>query len=658
MIMQKRSGITALITVTILLLIACFSSAVSGSAGLPSANSSSYAIVCSSAPGGGLTQDFGISLVNLTTLELDTLFGGLSPAWGVAVSPGGDYLYLINEMGNKVTIMHAPDMAIKGTVDVGMYPQDAVVSPDGLRVYVSSAQAYYGDTISVISGPSGGVISTINTGISPGKMALSPDGGRLYVAQSFYGSHEATDEILVVDTLNNSLAGRLKAGKHPVSIAVSPDGSRVYVACMGTGIVTSIDVATGRTLGMAITGRAPVDIALSPDGSTLYAVNDYYGRSLVSTIHTANMSIIHKIDLPGHTVEEYRDSYIKRILVNGSTLYVSDYVSGSVYVINATSGAITYTVPAGNSPSGMALSHDRLYVASKGSGGLAVINTTSLKASPIGYAMSSRYVSILPDGKKAYITNGDIGTVTVLNMETRSIVATIDAGGIMNRLAVSPDGRTVYVADTGNGRIVLIDTATDRIAGNWSPGLTPVDVATSPDGGRVYVVHDRKATDASNDDLSMIEAATGKILSTSQLGKYAGRIAVAPDGKKLYICLWESGTILVVDASTGRTTSRITVRGSPEDAIVSADGKTVYVACPNGDGILAIDAGSERIIASIAASAHPRHIAITPDGTTLCASGRTGIVVIDLKNWSIIEEYTVGDTMGVAINPAAGGGWA
>jgi YVTN family beta-propeller protein len=657
MIMKKGSCSKAIVGVALFLFISIILIYVSVPVGADarSNNTSPYAIICSSAPGGGFTQNFGISIINLTSTEVDALYGGQSPAWGVAASPDGQYLYLISEMGNKMTIMDARNMTVKGIMDVGLYPQDVVVSPDGSTVYVSSEKTYIGDNLYVLSVASGTVVSTINTNISIGKMALSPDGSRLYAAQSFHGTYEASTDILVVDTANNTVCGTFKTGMHPVSVAVSPDGSRLYAACMGTGIVTSIDTTTGKTMAMATTGRAPVDIALSPDGSTLYAVNDYYGRSFVSAINITDMSIQGKVDLPGHPVDEYRSSYIKRIIVNDSMLYVSDYTSGAIYAVNATAGAIAATVKVGNSPSGMALSHDRLYVTSKGSGGLAVINTTSFEASTVSYAMSPRYVSILPGGRKAYITNGDIGTVTVLSVDTMSIATTIDAGGIMNRLTASPEGGLVYVADTGNDRIVRIDTSSDRVVGNWSLGRTPTDVATSPDGSLVYVIHDRKAGDASDDDLSIIDAATGTVLSTRPLGKYTGSLAVTPDGKKLYVCLWESDTVLVIDPSTGRITSRITAPGSPEDVIVSPDGRLVYVACPNGAGVSVYFTEGDTYIASIAGSAHPHHIAITPDGTTLCASGRGGVVLIDLKNWSVIKELPVSDTMGVAINPAMGG---
>lgn len=137
-------------------------------------NTAPYAIVYSSAPGGGLTQNFGISVINITSVDAENAYRGQYPAWGVAISPDGKYLYLVNELGRCISVMDARNRTVVGTVDVRMYPQDAVVSPDGSRVYVSSAQPYYSDTI-LIYAPMGGVATTIKTSISPGKMAISPD---------------------------------------------------------------------------------------------------------------------------------------------------------------------------------------------------------------------------------------------------------------------------------------------------------------------------------------------------------------------------------------------------------------------------------------------------------------------------------------------------
>ncbi len=618
-------------------------------------NTAPYAIVYSSAPGGGLTQNFGISVINITSGDVENAHKGQYPAWGVAISPDGKYLYLVNELGSCISVMDARNRTVVGTVDVGMYPQDAVVSPDGSRIYVSSAQPYYSDTISVIYAPMGGVATTIKTSISPGKMAISPDGTRLYVAQSFYSTYDTSSDIMVVDTTHNTMTGVIRAGKHPASIAVSPDGSRLYVACMGTGVVSSIDAETGRTIATAKTGRSPVDVTLSKDGSRLYAVNDYFGRSFVSVINASDMSMISRIDLPGHDIEDIRYSTIKRIVAaeGGSTIYVTDYALNAVYAINVSSGSIE-AIDAGNSPSGLALSHDGLlYVTSKGSGGLAIINTTAgMSVEKASYAMSPAYVAITVDGKKAYVTNGDVGTVSVLNTNSREIVSTIDAGGIMNKIAMSPDGKRAYVAETRGGNIVLIDTATDTVAGNWSVGAIPMDVATSPDGSIVYVVHSRKGSKDINYDLSTLEAATGKALSTYELGGACFGLAVSPDGKKLYVCKRDSETVLVVDASTGKVISRIKTSVSPNDVKVSPDGSLVYVACPDNKTISVIDARTNSIIDDIGLQIAPRQIAITPDGTTAYATGADGVAVIDLKDRKMVRLFSIYDARGIAINPA------
>jgi YVTN family beta-propeller protein len=59
---------------------------------------------------------------------------------------------------------------------------------------------------------------------SPSELALSPD-GRLLLAVC-----EGTNEVVVVDTATNKVAGRVPVGRVPRGISLSADGKRAWVA--------------------------------------------------------------------------------------------------------------------------------------------------------------------------------------------------------------------------------------------------------------------------------------------------------------------------------------------------------------------------------------------------------------------------------------------
>jgi YVTN family beta-propeller protein len=626
---------------------------------LSSNDTAPYAIVCSSSPGGGLSQSYGISKIDLDTYEARTYYDGQSPLVGVIASLDGKRIYAINEMGASVTVLNASDHSVLKIIKAGMFPQDAVISLDGSRLYVSSAQAYYGNMITVIDTSTDEVIATIKANISPGKMAITPDGSRIFVAQPFYDS-EASNDVGIVDTKNYTMAGKLDAGPHPVSVVVSPDGSRLYVASQVMGTITAFNVTTGAKTGAVILGRSPLDIGLNDDGSIAYVINDYYDRCYLSIIDTRSMTVSSKIELPSIMPEEYYDSTPRRLAVraDGSEVYVTSPGTGGIMIVNTMTGSIS-AIDTGANPSGLTLTPGGLlYVANKGSGSISIIDTSDdLMIDAIRYSISPAFVAIAPDGSRAYVTNPEIGEVMVLNASTMDTIARINSSGF--HVAVSPDGKRVYT--TEKNTIAVIDVYSDKVLDRWNMESFTADLTPSRDGAFLYATHTRKGSDNTYYDVYKINTSTGNVISNYQLGRFAGSMAISPDGKWLYACLWESNTVVVMDTSDGRIVARVETARSPESIQVSSDGKLAYAACNGAKKIAIIDTQNNRVAGEIDISIHPGQISISPDGTTACLAGSDGIAIVDLANKRVVKTITIMDSRGVAINPAMGeskSGWA
>jgi YVTN family beta-propeller protein len=71
------------------------------------------------------------------------------------------------------------------------------------------------------------VIATLPVGNCPYDISVNPIRPRAYVANYI------SDNVSVVNTLDNSVITTLKAGKGPYGIAVNPKGTRIYVANAG-----------------------------------------------------------------------------------------------------------------------------------------------------------------------------------------------------------------------------------------------------------------------------------------------------------------------------------------------------------------------------------------------------------------------------------------
>jgi YVTN family beta-propeller protein len=81
-----------------------------------------------------------------------------------------------------------------------------------------------------------------------------------------------------------------------------------------------------------------------------------------------------------------------------------------------------------------------------------------------------RWVTIAPDGRRAYVTLEDVvggafrGGLAVIDTATSALVTTIDLGH-PSGVVVAPDGRRAYVPafEGGRGVVSVIDTATNGV---------------------------------------------------------------------------------------------------------------------------------------------------------------------------------------------------
>lgn len=180
---------------------------------------------------------------------------GASPT-GIATTPDGSHLYVVNNQGASVTVIDTRIASVTRTVPVDVLPQYVAVSPDGATTYVShtSSSAGANGSVTVIDNRTGKVVAHIPVGVGACNLALGGD--RLYVSNLQDGT------VSVVDTVSRQVVQTLVASAR--GIAVSPRDHSVYLATGrtatildGTGQVTStIDLASNQRPAtvIAVTG--------------------------------------------------------------------------------------------------------------------------------------------------------------------------------------------------------------------------------------------------------------------------------------------------------------------------------------------------------------------------------------------------------------------
>ena len=82
------------------------------------------------------------------------------------------------------------------------------------------------------------------------------------------------------------------------------------------------------------------------------------------------------------------------------------------------------------------------------------------------------------DGRRGYTANVGPGTVSVLDVPARKVIAIIPISHNTQRISITPDNKWVFTADETAPRLAAIDTATNKVA-NWIP-LEDIAYGTAP----------------------------------------------------------------------------------------------------------------------------------------------------------------------------------
>jgi len=87
-------------------------------------------------------------------------------------------------------------------------------------------------------------------------------------------------------------------------------------------------------------------------------------------------------------------------------------------------------------------------------------------------------VAITPNGAFAYVGNSCDSTVSVVNITTNIVVATVAVGGQPQNIAITPDGSFTYTSNFLTNNLSVISTATNTVVDTvQSAGTQPLGIA-------------------------------------------------------------------------------------------------------------------------------------------------------------------------------------
>jgi YVTN family beta-propeller protein len=239
----------------------------------------------------------------------------------------------------------------------------------------------------------------------------------------------------------------------------------------------------------------------------------------------------------------------------GNQLAVVDIAKG---VVTKTISLDTYTRPHG----AMFFPGDetRVAVTSETTQNVVVVNLSEGK---VEYAIptdaaTSHMVAITADGKHAFTSNIVGGSVSELDLTTKSKVRVIAVAPRVEGIAVTPDGSAVWAGSNTNGTVSIIDTKTGTIVKTLEGFKLPYRLAMSANG-KIAII-----CDPDGDKLHVADVAQRKVIWTlDAIGGPRG-VNISPDGKTAFVTLAADETMGVIDLEARKLTRKIKVEKSPD----------------------------------------------------------------------------------------------
>ncbi|HEY7527746.1 MAG TPA: cytochrome D1 domain-containing protein [Candidatus Deferrimicrobiaceae bacterium] len=175
---------------------------------------------------------------------------------------------------------------------------------------------------------------------------------------------------------------------------------------------------------------------------------------------------------------------------DGRTLFVSMPRVGKVAAVDTDSFRVVKDIEAGVRPVRTALQPDGKYLwvgndaGTAGESGVTVIDTGDRRVTArIPTGAGHHEIAFSDDGRFAFATNLDAGTVSVIDARTLAKVRDVATGPAPAALAWSPLAKALYVADAREGTVTVLDGSSHRQVARIAaaPGLSAIGFAP---GGR------------------------------------------------------------------------------------------------------------------------------------------------------------------------------
>lgn len=292
-------------------------------------------------------------------------------------------------------------------------------------------------------------------------------------------------------------------------------------------------------------------------------------------------------------------------------LLVANKNGHSLYFVNPTSGQITDSVPTGKNPHEVAAAPDaeRAYVANYAGGTISVVDVatrTVVEQWPLEGYSHLHGIQVGPDEERVYVTAEDQQAVLEIDASSGMVQRVFETGKeVTHMLALTPEASTLYATSIGSGTASKIDLETGRAVAHAETGNGAEGVALTPDGEEVWV------TNRADDTVSILDASTATVVDSLSVEGFPIRVAVSPGGRRAVVSCPRAGDIALFDANERRLVTRLDVGEMPIGVVIPNESRA-FVANAGAGTVSVVDLNTQTVVDTIPAGYGPDGMAYIP----------------------------------------------
>lgn len=234
---------------------------------------------------------------------------------------------------------------------------------------------------------------------------------------------------------------------------------------------------------------------------------------------------------------------------------------------------------------------------------------------------------------EAFVTEQNGDSLSVVDLDARTVERSVHIGGKPAGVAVAPDGR-VWITSPDSKTLNRYDPVSGRID-RFALGGGPLGIAVNPVSADVYV--------ADWYEHRLFVFRDGSVAATARTGDSPSGVAVTPDGATIVTADRDSDQLSIIDAATLDRLAVVPVGVRPFGVTIDAQGRLAYAANVGSDSVSVVDLAARAVVATVPVGKRPYAVALAKGRAFVTNSYGDSVSVFDLATRQPIAEIDVGE---------------